>query len=48
MNKKVVAIIVIVLAAGAIWYGYGKMKPYLASPPPETPAGAAEEGATAI
>ncbi len=31
MNKNVVAIIVIVLAAAALWYGYGKMKPYMAT-----------------
>ncbi len=37
MNKKVVAIIVVVLAVVAIWYGYNQMKPYLTSPPADAP-----------
>lgn len=29
MNKNVTAIILLVLAALAVWYGWGKLKPYV-------------------
>ncbi len=43
MNKKVVGVILIILALGLGWWAWGKIQPYVATPPAEEVVGPPED-----